>query len=541
MGLLTSSQNAYYNGNDFGNYQFTSLEDIINQFEVAYVGDNKIIPQIKRADIQFHAMRALRELSFDTFKSVKTQQIDVPASLTMVLPHDYVNYTRIMWSDGSGIKHPIYPTRDTQNPFQIKQEDDGSYFFGEESERLVNFDFSSSIDPVSNWTVPYSSGNPKSSAWSGFRLSTSTPGKYYMNNITDSIGITSNSLSFSHLWITGFGSSGQGRAYGAWQRVDTSLSSVMELRASASSGAQQTNASGVLICDYGVIRVGVTSKNPAIGFLQPNVGLVNANATVPTHSTNPSPNFNSQDHMDLGYVEWDDGTSSQKELLQIDVSNQTEVWVWITSYSPWNSNARTILTSGVANGGTTPPAPTTSVNNTPQTNSIDQVSVIIPGDVQTLSMENADGNSSTWNKYKANTPSENRIDDYEDDTYWPYAGQRYGLEPSHAQVNGSFYIDQRLGKIHFSSNISGKTVILDYISDSLGTDAEMQVHKFAEEAMYKWMAHAILSTSSYGQPLVRRLTKEKFAAIRQAKLRLSNIKIEEITQILRGKSKQIKH
>ena len=47
MGLLTSSQNAYYNGNDFGNYQFTSLEDIINQFEVAYVGDNKIIPQIK--------------------------------------------------------------------------------------------------------------------------------------------------------------------------------------------------------------------------------------------------------------------------------------------------------------------------------------------------------------------------------------------------------------------------------------------------------------------------------------------------------------
>ena len=35
--------------------------------------------------------------------------------------------------------------------------------------------------------------------------------------------------------------------------------------------------------------------------------------------------------------------------------------------------------------------------------------------------------------------------------------------------------------------------------------------------------------------------KEKIAAIRQAKLRLSNIKIEEITQIFRGKSKQIKH
>jgi len=89
--------------------------------------------------------------------------------------------------------------------------------------------------------------------------------------------------------------------------------------------------------------------------------------------------------------------------------------------------------------------------------------------------------------------------------------------------------------------MSGKTIVLDYISDSLGTDGEMQVHKFAEEAMYKSIAYAILSTTVAGQQLVPRFKKEKFAAIRQAKLRLSNIKLEEITQILRGKSKQIKH
>ena len=41
--------------------------------------------------------------------------------------------------------------------------------------------------------------------------------------------------------------------------------------------------------------------------------------------------------------------------------------------------------------------------------------------------------------------------------------------------------------------------------------------------------------------IVNRIRKDKFAATRQAKLRLSNIKIEEITQILRGKSKWIKH
>ena len=121
------------------------------------------------------------------------------------------------------------------------------------------------------------------------------------------------------------------------------------------------------------------------------------------------------------------------------------------------------------------------------------------------------------------------------------SGNRYGLDPQHAQINGSYYIDNARGKINFSSNISGKTVILDYISDSLGTDSEMQVHKFAEEAMYKCIAYSMLSTTTYGQQLVPRFKKEKFAETRKAKLRLSSLKIEELTQILRGKSKQIKH
>ena len=94
----------------------------------------------------------------------------------------------------------------------------------------------------------------------------------------------------------------------------------------------------------------------------------------------------------------------------------------------------------------------------------------------------------------------------------------------------------------FGSNISGKTVIIEYISDSLGTDEEMRVHKFAEEAMYKCIAHAVMSTrANVPEYLVNRFKKERYSAIRTAKLRLSNLKIEELTQILRGKSKQIKH
>ena len=37
------------------------------------------------------------------------------------------------------------------------------------------------------------------------------------------------------------------------------------------------------------------------------------------------------------------------------------------------------------------------------------------------------------------------------------------------------------------------------------------------------------------------LKKERFAEQRKAKLRLSNFKIEELAQIMRGKSKWIKH
>ena len=292
MGLITQTGQQYYctaSPTPFGNYQFISLEHVINQFIIAYVGEDKIISKIKRTDVAFHAMRALQELSFDTFKSIKSQEIVLPASLTMVLPQDYVNYVKFTWSDASGIEHVIYPAAKTSNPTDVTQAANGDYTF---------------------------------------------------------------------------------------------------------SGA------GALVTD------------------------------------------------------------------------------------------------------------TLSATNTSfQTQSSDQ-----------------------------------NNDDYDDDNYWPMNGNRYGLDPQYSQTNGSFFIDENTGKVHFSSNIVGKTVIIKYISDSLGTDAEMKVHKFAEEAMYKHIAYAVLATRANVQEyIVARFKKERFAETRKAKLRLSNIKLEELTQILRGKSKQIKH
>ena len=90
----------------FGDYQFVPLDEIINTFMVTHTGEHKIINKVSRIDVAFHAQRALAELSFDTFKSVKSYQIDVPNTLVMPLPHDYVNYTRLTWVDSSGIEHP---------------------------------------------------------------------------------------------------------------------------------------------------------------------------------------------------------------------------------------------------------------------------------------------------------------------------------------------------------------------------------------------------------------------------------------------------
>ena len=121
-------------------------------------------------------------------------------------------------------------------------------------------------------------------------------------------------------------------------------------------------------------------------------------------------------------------------------------------------------------------------------------------------------------------------------------GQQYGINPQYAQTNGWFNMNYREGKISFSSNLIGKLIVLEYVSDGLASDKDTKVPKMAEEAFYSSILHYIISTRA-GQPeyLVQRLRREKSAKLRNAKIRLSNIKIEEITQVMRGQSKWIKH
>ena len=116
-GVAQTAQNYYANVDNYGNYQYIRLSQIINNFQAAYVGEGKILPMVLSGDVSFHAHRALQELNYDTLRSIKSLEIEVCPSLRVPMPNDFVNHVKFTWSDSSGIEHIIYPTRHTSKPF----------------------------------------------------------------------------------------------------------------------------------------------------------------------------------------------------------------------------------------------------------------------------------------------------------------------------------------------------------------------------------------------------------------------------------------
>ena len=288
---------------NYGDYSYIKIKDIVNNFRIAYVGPGKLIPSVKTTDIVFHAKRSLQEFSYDTLRSIHSQELNVPPNLSVPLPQDYVNYVNVSRIDKQGIKHIIYPTTLTSNPY-------------------------------------------------------STP-------IQDAQGIPTQDDEGRNLTSTSITEE-------RW--AENKLENQQALR---------DNLEGILLSE-------------GLGYL----GMYGDN----------------------------------------------------------------------------------------------------------------------------------------------YFGQRYGLQPEIAQINGWFTINNREGKMSFSSDLKNELIILEYVSDGLSYNEEMKVPKLAEEAMYSYIIHAIIA-SRINQPeyIVRRLKQEKSAKLRNAKIRLSNIKLNEFVQIARCKSKWIKY
>jgi hypothetical protein len=125
----TQQEKAYGNTveKNYGSYAYISLDDVVNNFLVAYVGDGKLIPSVKRTDVVFHAKRGLQEFSYDTLKSVNKLEVTVPHNLSIPMPQDYVNYVNLYWIDNSGVKHVIMPGDGlTTNPTDVFLDDNKS-------------------------------------------------------------------------------------------------------------------------------------------------------------------------------------------------------------------------------------------------------------------------------------------------------------------------------------------------------------------------------------------------------------------------------
>jgi hypothetical protein len=499
MALIDKTAREYYEGLDgvqqsgvanFGDYQFISLETIINQFLIAYVGEDNIIPKVKRTTVQFHAQRALQELSFDTFKSTKSFEMEVPPSLTLPLPQDYVGYTKLSWVDDSGIKRPIYPTLSkSSNPVAYQQNSDGSF----------KFETNSYIRKTAGGGNEYVVTKTKVDPLTGELLQKSTT---FTTNVIP--------------------------ATNEYEQYGITQSGVQ----SSKNGPGDVKSDNLLPKFVKETRIDVTNTS----------GYENKEISYGPGSGMQMNFFTSGHDIEVGMNIFGPGIPPNTTVKTVGDSNSVNYpGMGITMTNPVHEQW---LLDGQP-GTITDPEATITVDGAISTIYGAPTNNGYPFDTQIAGEEvifvNLNTQSTAWGRYKSHT-SVTATDDYEDDTEWVNEGQRYGIDPQHAQNNGSYYIDDNTGLIHFNSFINGKTIVLDYLSDSLGTDEEMKVHKFAEEAVYKCIAYAIMSTRANVQEyIVRRFQKDKFAAVRKAKLRLSNIKLEELTQILRGKSKHIKH
>lgn len=100
MAYITQYQ-YYENGGalpenaNWGSYQWVSLQDIVNNFELMYSGNHSLVNNEERYKILFHAKRAIQELNYDAFKEIKVLELSVCDNLRYVLPSNYVNWIRI--------------------------------------------------------------------------------------------------------------------------------------------------------------------------------------------------------------------------------------------------------------------------------------------------------------------------------------------------------------------------------------------------------------------------------------------------------------
>lgn len=129
-----------------------------------------------------------------------------------------------------------------------------------------------------------------------------------------------------------------------------------------------------------------------------------------------------------------------------------------------------------------------------------------------------------------------------DEWYYPYNYPLLGIDMAKIDFNPTFRLDKKAGVINFSSGMSGEKVVIEYFSDGMkADDADIMIHKMAEEYLYMYIKWALLNGKS-GIPeyVVNRARRDKMAALRNTKIRLGNNSPSKLKKALRGALNWIK-
>lgn len=112
-----------------GYYSRTSIEDVVNNFMVAYTGDGKIISKVPKYEVEFWAQRGVQEFSYDILHSDKSIEIELNEALQFPLPQDFVSYQQLSVIGKDGTKTKLFPTSEASNPTAILQDDEFDYTY----------------------------------------------------------------------------------------------------------------------------------------------------------------------------------------------------------------------------------------------------------------------------------------------------------------------------------------------------------------------------------------------------------------------------
>lgn len=118
----------------------------------------------------------------------------------------------------------------------------------------------------------------------------------------------------------------------------------------------------------------------------------------------------------------------------------------------------------------------------------------------------------------------------------------YKLDPT-KNINGTFNIETRQGKIHFGSDNATKVIMLEYISDGLeyNSESDIKVSKLAEEALYNFVNYEMMK-NLFGIPMYEKNEAKKMwhASYRNAKIMMMDIKISDVMMFLNAKRKWLR-